>query len=107
MEEVTYLSGDTLRKQLIKFKPRKLDRLPRLDTILMVEKALYKYKSDKTITQIWLLLPKKVMWTTYITILDYLEYSGKIIMEDDKTVTWIWDPRLHEYIKKHRVILSG
>jgi len=75
-----------------RFKPRNLDRYPRLDTVLMVEKALYKYKSDLTLGQIWKKLPKKVLWTTYTTILDYLEYSGKIIVEKDRTVTWIWDP---------------
>ncbi len=74
------------------FKPRNLDRYPRLDTVLMVEKALYKHKSELTLGQIWKKLPSKVLWTTYITILDYLEYSGKIIVEKDKTVTWIWDP---------------
>ena len=87
------------------FRPRNLDRLPRLDTILMVEAALYKHKSDKTITCIWHLLPRKVMWTTFTTILDYLEYSGKIIIEKDKTVTWLWNPRLAEKIRKEGVIV--
>jgi hypothetical protein len=81
------------------FKPRNLDRYPRLDTVLMVEKSLYKDRSDLTIGQIWKKLPKKVLWTTYVTILDYLEYSGKIIIEKDRTVTWIWDP---EGIRKLR-----
>ena len=86
-----------------RFSARNLDRYPRLDTVLMVEEALYKHKSDKTIRQIWLSLPTKVMWSTYTTILDYLEYSGKIIVEDDRTVSWIWSPKLHEYVKKHGV----
>lgn len=76
----------------MEFKPRNLDRYPRLDTVLMVEKSLYEHKSDKTITEIWKILPKKVMWTTYVTILDYLEYSGKIHVEPNKTVSWIWAP---------------
>src|SRR3989344_1576641 len=75
-----------------KFVPRNLDRYPRLDTVLMVEDALFKHKSEKTLNQIWKSLPKKVMWTTFITIVDYLEYSGKILVEKDRTVTWIWDP---------------
>lgn len=90
----------------MKFKPRNLDRLPRLDTILMVEKTLYKYRSDKTITQIWHLLPKKVMWTTFVTILDYLEYSGKVIIEGDKTVTWLWDPRGIQELKKKGLVIK-
>ncbi len=77
---------------LLEFSPKNLDRYPRLDTVLMVEKELFRYKSDKTITEIWKLLPKKTMWTTFVTILDYLEYSGKIHLEEDKTITWIWDP---------------
>jgi len=71
------------------FKPRNLDRYPRLDTVLMVEKVLYKFKIDKTLTEIWKLLPKSVMWTTFTTIIDYLEYSGKIHVEEDGTVTWL------------------
>ena len=53
-----------------KFVPRNLDRYPRLDTVLMVEDALFKHKSDKTLNQIWKSLPKSVMWTTFITIVD-------------------------------------
>lgn len=79
-------------QKVVMFEPRKVDRSPRLDTIIMIEAALYKYSSDKTITEIWRLLPKKVMWTTFKTVLEYLEYSGKIIIESDKTVTWIWNP---------------
>jgi len=74
------------------FSPRNLGRYPRLDTVLMVEQALYENRSGSTITEIWKLLPKKAMWTTYTTILDYLEYSGKIHVEKDKTVTWLWNP---------------
>jgi hypothetical protein len=58
----------------------------------MVETALFRYKSDKKLSWIWKKLPKKVMWTTFITIVDYLEYSGKIHVEKDKTVSWLWDP---------------
>ena len=74
------------------FKPRNLDRYPRLDTVLMVEEAIFRHKSDKTLNWIWKRLPKMVMWTTFMTIIDYLEYSGKIRVENDKTVTWLWDP---------------
>lgn len=82
------------------FKLRKLDRAPRLDTILMVEKELFKHRSDKTITAIWRGLPKKMIWTTFMTVLDYLEYSGKIHVEKDRTVTWLWDPRRLEEWKR-------
>ncbi len=92
--------------KLLEFKPKKLDRAPRLDTILMVEKALFQHRSDKTITEIWHLLPKKVMWTTFVTILDYLEYSGKIYIEKDKTVSWLWDPEALEKWKKKGLVVA-
>ena len=90
---------------ITKFKQRRIDRSPRLDTILMIEATLYKHKSDKTITEIWKLLPKKVMWTTFTAVLRYLEYSGKIIVEKDKTVTWIWNPSLIERVKKQGLVV--
>lgn len=95
-----------MQQVLQEFKPRNLDRFPRLDTVLMVEKALFKYKSDKSITQIWKHLPKKVMWTTFLTILDYLAYSGKIHIESDKTVTWLWDPAGIASLKKKGLIIA-
>jgi hypothetical protein len=95
-----------MQRQIAKIKHRKVDRSPRLDTVLMVEKALFKYKSDKTITQIWKSLPKKVMWTTFTTILNYLEYSGKIHIEKDKTVTWLWDPSGVEKWKKKGLVIT-
>lgn len=94
------------QEELMKFRVRRIDRSPRLDTILMIEQTLFKYRSDKTITQIWRLLPKKVMWTTFTTVLDYLEYSGKIHMEKDKTVTWLWDPRRIEELKKNGLVMA-
>jgi len=80
------------RQNFVQFSPRNLDRYPRLDTVLMVEKEIYDSRGEKTITSIWRGLPRKVLWTTFTTILDYLEYSGKIHLEDDKTVSWLWNP---------------
>jgi hypothetical protein len=95
-----------MQNQIVGFKVRSIDRSPRLDTILMVEKALFKYKSDKTTTQIWRTLPKKTMWTTFTTILDYLEYSGKIHIEKDKTITWLWNPGKIEELKRKGLMIK-
>ncbi|MFH1199677.1 MAG: hypothetical protein V1708_01270 [Candidatus Micrarchaeota archaeon] len=91
------------RNAFFEFKPRNLDRFPRLDTVLMVEKELFRHKDAETITRIWRGLPKKVMWTTFVTILDYLEYSGKIHVEEDKTITWLWNPALLKKVKREGV----
>ena len=88
------------------FKPRNLDRYPRLDTILMVERSLYKWRSSRTLNQIWKGLPKSVMWTTFTTIIDYLEYSGKVHVEQDKTVTWLWNPEKVEELKKKGLVIA-
>lgn len=88
------------------FKPRNLDRYPRLDTIIMVERALYASKGGKTVTEIWKGLKRQIMWTTFTTIIDYLEYSGKIHLEGDKTVTWLWNPKLLEHVRKRGVEIA-
>jgi hypothetical protein len=88
------------------FAPSKVERYPRLDTVLMIERALYKHRSDKTLWKIWKTLPKKVMWQTYLMVIDYLQHYGKIIVEPDKTVTWIWNPRGIEKLEKRGLLIE-
>lgn len=78
-------------------------RYPRLDTVLMIEDAIHHDKGSRTTTEIWRGLPKKVMWQTFLTTLDYLVYSGKVLIDSDKTVTWIWNPKLLERVKREGV----
>lgn len=75
-------------------------RYPRLDTVLMIENAIREDKGEKTLTQLWKTLPKKVMWQTFKTTIDYLVYSGKVLIDKDKTPIWIWNPKLLEKVKK-------
>jgi len=80
-----------VQKQLMMFK-RDVLRFPTLDTVLMIENEAEKSKGDYTVTQLWKRLPRKVMWQTYLTTLDYLEYSNKIVIDREKYVIWIWAP---------------
>ncbi len=88
----------------VEFKKAVL-RYPKLDTVLMIEETIANSKSDKTARQIWETLPKKVMWQTFMTTLDYLEYSGKILVDKDKCVIWIWDPIAIENLKEQGLVL--
>jgi len=88
----------------VEFKKEVL-RYPKLDTVLMIEEFIEKAKGDKTARQIWLSLPKQVMWQTFMTTLDYLEYSGKIIIAKDKSIIWVWDPEAIEKMKKQGLVM--
>lgn len=91
-----------MRMEMI-FAPKTVLRYPRLDTVLMVEKAAFDAKSEKTVSQLWRSLPKKVMWPTYCLILDYLKQTGKILIGKDRHIIWIWNPALLAKIKKEGV----
>ncbi len=93
-------------QELLKRRAGASGRSPTLDTVLMIEATIYKCKGDKTVTEIWRLLPKKVMWTTYITALRYIEYSGKILIEKDRTITWIWNPGEIARLKKQGLVVK-
>ena len=84
----------------------KIVRYPRLDTLKMIEKVIEDSKGDYTVRQIWQKLPKKVMWQTYLTALDYLESIHKIAI-DKKHVIWIWDPKGIAKIKKQKQALKA
>ena len=64
---------------------------PTLESIIMVEKVARKYSGMYGRYQLWKKLPKKMMYQTFQTILQYLHESNKILIEDDKVI-WIWDP---------------
>jgi hypothetical protein len=76
------------------FDAKKVLRYPRLDTVLMVEKFIRKHSGDFKKKQLWERLPKKTMYQTYATILDYLEASGKIAFDREGHIAWVWNPKL-------------
>ena len=67
-------------------------RYPRLNTVLMVEEFIKKHSGEYTKKKLWEALPKKTMYQTFCTILDYLEYSNKIAFDRHGKIAWIWDP---------------
>ena len=87
------ISGSTLTKII--------SRSPTLDTVIMVERTIEKYSGEFTIRELWQKLPKKVMWGTYRTIINYLESINKIGITKKGIVVYIWNPELaRRYIKK-------
>lgn len=69
-------------------------RWPTLETVLMVEKTIYDHSGEFNRTQLWKKLPKKVMWQTYLVVLDYLEQGNKIAVDRNGVIGWIYDPIL-------------
>lgn len=62
---------------------------PTLNTVLMVEETLKDAEELLTMAEIKRRLPKKIMHQTLVTILDYLQLSGKILI-GTKGVLWIY-----------------
>ncbi len=77
-------------------------RSPTLDTVLMIEKTIEKYSGELNKTEIWKKLPKKVMWQTYLVVLDYLENINKIGIANDGIVIYLWNPKLSKLIEKRK-----
>ena len=69
-------------------------RSPTLETVLMVEQTIEKNSGEFNRTELWKNLPRKVMWQTFLVILDYLEQNNKIIIDKDDKIVWIWNPQL-------------
>ena len=69
-------------------------RSPTLDTVLMIEKTIDKYSGDYNRTELWKKLPKKVMWQTYLVVLDYLQDINKIAIDKMGKIAYIWNPSL-------------
>ena len=67
---------------------------PRLDTVLMVEGFVKEHSGEFKKRSLWEKLPKKTMYQTYCVIFDYLANSGKIGIDKESHIAWIWNPKL-------------
>ena len=74
---------------------------PTLNTILMVEDVLKNIGELISIAELKRRLPRKVMHNTLLHILDYLQFSGKIII-GTKGILWVFTERkeLNDLIKR-------
>ena len=78
---------------------------PTLDTVLMVEAALKKAGEPLTLAELKRVLPRQVMHSTLLQVLDYLQESGKILLTT-KGIVWVFSPRSEiEAMKKRGVKL--
>jgi len=78
---------------------------PTLDSVIMVERIIQKHSQEYGRYQLWKKLPKKMMYQTFKVILDYLEKSGKIMIDKDGCVIWTYDPEGMKKIMKTGVKL--
>ena len=83
-----------MQRQLLK---NPFVRSPTLDTVLMVEKNIDRYSGEFNRTELWKKLPKKVMWQTYLVILDYLQEINKIAIDRTGKIGYIWNPELAKF----------
>jgi hypothetical protein len=81
-----------------------LGRSPTLGTMLMVEKTIEKYSGEYNRTELWKKLPKKVMWQTYLVILDYLQSINKVAIDSVGKVGYIWSPEAGKVFSKRKKI---
>ncbi len=88
----------------LKEKGNLFARSPTLETVLMVERTIEKHSGEFNRTEIWKKLPKKVMWQTYLVILDYLQSVNKIAIDSRGTIAYIWSPEVAKRFAKRKPI---
>lgn len=77
---------------------------PTLESVLMVEKTIKKYSQECGKYQLWKKLPKKMMYQTFQVILDYLEESGKIMIDKDGCIIWTFNPKRIRRLKDEELV---
>jgi len=73
---------------------RNILHYPQLDTILRVEDFIRENSGEFKKKSLWENLPKKMIYQTFCVIFDYLLESGKIALDKEGHVAWIWNPEL-------------
>lgn len=74
---------------------------PKLDTILMVEKAIKDAVEYPSRMELWRSLPRKIQYQTFKRILEYLEASNKIVFNKGMIV-WVAadNPKLKKLLEE-------
>ena len=85
------------QKENAQEKTKKIIHYPQLDTVIMIEEAIQKMDYPRK-TEVWRALPKKVMYQTFCLAVDYLENSGKILIDKDSRLVWTWNPKMIQKI---------
>lgn len=71
-------------------KENPLARFPRLDTVLKIEEFIKEHDGEFRKKQLWENLHKKIMYQTFSIVLDYLIISGKISIDSEGKIGWIY-----------------
>jgi len=80
-------------------------RYPRLDTVLKIEEFIKEHDGEYKKKQLWENLPKKMMYQTFSITIDYLLISGKISVDAEGKIGWIFYPEeAKERLKKAHLI---
>ena len=66
---------------------------PTLESVMMVEKSIQRHSQECGKYQLWRKLPRKMMYQTFLVILDYLNKSGKIMIDEEGCVIWTYNPQ--------------
>ena len=83
---------------------KKILHYPQLDTVLMVEEFIREHSGEYKKKNLWKSLPKKMMYQTYCVIFEYLLDSGKIALDKERKIAWIWNPELvQKYLKNPKL----
>ena len=74
---------------------------PTLDTVMMVESAIKGSDLPPSKMELWRSLPRKMMYQTFVGVLDYLEASNKILFDGKRRIVWVAvdNPKLEALLK--------
>ena len=67
-------------------------RYPRLDTVISIEEFIQEHDGEFKKKQLWQNLPKQIMYQTFSVVIDYLLISGKISVDTEGKIGWIFYP---------------
>jgi len=74
---------------------------------MKIEEFIKQHDGEYKKKQLWENLPKKIMYQTYSTVIDYLLISGKISVDAQGKIGWIFYPEeAGAMLKKAHLIWS-
>jgi hypothetical protein len=87
------------KKSILKKRKKLYNPSFTLDAVLIVVNTIDEFSGEYNQTGLWKNLPKKVMWQTYLVILEYLESINKIAFDQHDKNSIYLESKISKKIK--------
>ena len=70
-----------------------------LDIVILIEEFIKAYSGEVRLRKLWQILPRRIRYSAFINIINYLQKSSKIKIDDHGFIYWTAKKTVEPYLE--------